>query len=63
MYSHRELKQVLPEIDAQIPNVNLRRLFGSGETLHRYFYRVHLANHQVRNNFRQCQRLLDVLLA
>ena len=63
LHSHREIKQALPAIDAQIPDVNLQRLFGHGEVLHRYFYRVHLPDHQVRNNFRQCQRLLDVLLA
>lgn len=63
LHSHREIKQSLPAIDAQIPDVDLQRLFGHGEVLHRYFYRVHLPDHQVRNNFRQCQRMLDVLLA
>ena len=61
--SHREIKQVVPVIDAQIRNVNLRRLFGEGEVLHRYFYRVHLADHQVRNSLRQCQRMRDLLIA
>lgn len=61
--SHFEIKQSVPVIDAQIPDVNLRRLFGEGEVLHRYFYRVHLADHLVRNSFRQCQRFLDALLA
>ena len=60
--SHFEIKRAVPVIDVQIPDVNLRRLFGEGEVLHRYFYRVHLAGHLVRNSFRQCQRLLDVLL-
>lgn len=62
LHSHREIKLALPTIDAQIPGVNLQRLFGHGEALHRYFYRVHLPDHQVRNNFRQCQRMLDFLL-
>lgn len=57
--SHAEVKRAVPEIDEQIPTINLSRLFGEGEVLHRYFYRVHL----VRNSFRQCQRMLDVLLA
>ena len=61
--SHAEIKRVVPDIDEQIPNVSLRRLFGDGEVLHRYFYRVHLADHQVQNSFRQCQRMLDLLLA
>lgn len=61
--SHLEIKRAVPVIDSQIPNVNLRRLFGEGEVLHRYFYRVHLADHLVRNSIRQCQRLLDLLLA
>ena len=61
--SHAEIKRVVPAMDEQIPNVNLRRLFGDGETLHRYFYRAHLTDHQVRNSIRQCQRLLDLLLA
>ena len=60
--SHAEIKRAVPEIDEQIPNINLRRLFGDGEALHRYFYRVHLADHLVRNSFRQCQRMLDALL-
>jgi hypothetical protein len=63
LHSHRDIKQALPAIDARIPVVNLQRLFGHGEALHRYFYRVHLPEHQVRNNFRQCQRLLGMLLA
>ena len=62
LHSHRDIKQALPVIGARILNVNLNRLFGHGEVLHRYFYRVHLPDHQVRNNFRQCQRLLDALL-
>ena len=61
--SHFEIKRAVPVIDAQIPDVNLRRLFGEGEVLHRYFYRVHLADHLVQNSLRQCQRLLDALLA
>ena len=60
--SHAEIKCAVPEIDEQIPNINLRRLFGDGEALHRYFYRVHLADHLVRNSFPQCQRMLDALL-
>ena len=63
LQSHREIKQVVPAIDSQISNVNLRRLFGEGEVLHRYFYRVHLADHLVRNSLRQCRRLLDALLS
>lgn len=62
LHSHRAIKQAVPEIDTEVPNVNLNRLFGHGEVLHRYFYRFHLPAHQVRNNFRQCQRLLDALL-
>ena len=61
--SHFEIKRAVPIIDAQIPNINLRRLFGEGEVLHRYFYRVHLADHLVRNSLHQCQRMLDVLLS
>lgn len=63
LHSHREIKQALQAIDARIPVVNLQRLFGHGEALHRYFCRVHLPDHQVGNNFRQCQRILDALLA
>ncbi len=62
LHSHREIKQAVPAIDIQISNVNLRRLFGEGEVLHRYFYRVHLADHLVRNSIRQSQRMLDALL-
>ena len=62
LHSHREIKQAVPAIDARISNVNLRRLFGEGELLHRYFYRVHLADHLVRNSLRQSQRMLDALL-
>ena len=61
--SHSEIKRAVPAIDAQIPNVDLRRLFGEGEVLHRYFYRLHLADHLVRNSVRQCRRMLDALLA
>ncbi len=61
--AHFEIKRAVPVIDAQIPHVSLRRLFGEGEVLHRYFYRVHLADHLVRNSFRQCQRMLNALLA
>ena len=53
LHSRREIKQALPAIDARIPVVNLQRLFGHGEVLHRYFYRVHLPDHQVTNNVRQ----------
>ena len=60
--SHRELQEVVPMIDAQVASVDVRRLFGTGEVRHRYFYRFHLADHQVRNDIRQRQRLLDVLL-
>jgi hypothetical protein len=38
LHSHRDIKQALPAIDARIPVVNLQRLFGHGEALHRYFY-------------------------
>ncbi len=61
--SHFEIKRVVPVLDSHIPSANLGRLFGNGEALHRYFYRVHLADHLVRNSFRQCQRVLDALLA
>ncbi len=61
--SHFEIKRAVPEIDAHLPDVDLREGFGNGEALHRYFYRVHLADHLVRNSFRQCQRFLDALLA
>ena len=61
--SHFEIKRAVPEIDAHLPGVDLREGFGNGEALHRYFYRVHLADHLVRNSFRQCQRFLDALLA
>lgn len=61
--SHRDVKQAVPVIDAQLPEVDLREEFGNAEALHRYFYRVHFADHQVRNSFRKCQRLLDALLA
>ena len=61
--SHRDVKRVVPVIDAQLPGVDLREEFGNAEALHRYFYRVHFAAHQVRNSFRKCQRLLDALLA
>ena len=46
--SHFEIKRAVPLIDAQISDVNLRRLFGEGEVLHRYFYRLHLADHQAK---------------
>ncbi len=61
--SHRDMQRAVPEIDAQLPNINLQQYFGAAESLHRYFYRFDIADHQVRNNFRQCQRLLDRLLA
>ena len=61
--SHFEIKRAVPEIDAHLSDVDLREGFGNGEALHRYFYRVHLADHLVRNSFRQCQRFLDALLA
>ncbi len=63
LHSHRQIKQALLAIDARVPVVNLQRLFGHGEVIHRYFCRVHLPDHQVRKNFRQCQRLLDMALA
>ncbi len=61
--SHREVKQAVPVLDANLPGVDLREEFGNAEALHRYFYRVHFADHQVRNSFRRCQRMLDALLA
>lgn len=61
--SHREVKQVVPVLDANLPGVDLREEFGNAEALHRYFYRVHFADHQVRNSFHRCQRMLDALLA
>lgn len=63
MNSHREVQLAVRELNSRLPGVNLSRYFGAGETLHRYFYRAHLPDHQVRNNFRQCQRFLDLLLA
>ncbi len=61
--SHRDMQRAVPEIDAQLPNINLRQYFGAAEALHRYFYRSDIADHQVRENFRQCQRMLNLLLA
>ena len=61
--SHREIKQAVPALDANLPGVDLREEFDNAEALHRYFYRFHFADHQVRNGFRRCQRMLDVLLA
>ncbi len=60
--SHLEIKLAVPEIDGQLSDIDLREGFGNAEALHRYFYRVHFADHQVRNSFRRCQRLLDALL-
>ena len=60
--SHRDMQRAIPEIDAKLLNINLRQYFGAAEALHRYFYRSDIADHQVRNNFRQCQRMLDALL-
>ena len=61
--SHREIKQAVPVLDANLPGVDLREEFGNAKVLHRYFYRVHFADHQVRNSFRRCQRMLDALLS
>ena len=61
--SHRDMQRAVSEIDTQLPNINLMQYFGAAEALHRYFYRLDIADHQVRNNFRQCQRLLDALLS
>ena len=61
--SHSDIKRAVPTIDAQLPDIDLREEFGNAEALHRYFYRVHFVDHQVRNSFRHCQRLLDSLLA
>ena len=62
MNSHRDVRLAVRELNDYIPGVRLSRYFGAGEALHRYFYRVHLPDHQVSNNFRQCQRFLDLLL-
>ena len=62
MNSHRAIQLAVREMNDYLPGVRLSRYFGAGETLHRYFYRLHLPDHQVRNNFRQCQRFLDLLL-
>ena len=62
MNSHRDVKLAVRELNEHKPGVNLPRYFGAGEVLHRYFYRLHLPDHQVINNFRQCQRFLDLLL-
>ncbi len=61
--SHLDIKRAVPSIDEQLPDIDLREEFGNAEALHRYFYRVHCADHQVRNSFRRCQRMLDALLA
>ena len=61
--SHRDMQRAVPEIDAQLPDINLQQYFGAAEALHRYFYRCDISDHQVRNNLRQCQRMLDALLA
>ena len=61
--SHLDIKRAVPSIDEQLSNIDLREGFGNAEALHRYFYRVHLADHLVRNSFRRCQRMLDALLA
>ena len=61
--SHFDIKRAVPVLDANLPGVDLREEFGNAEALHRYFYRVHLADHLVRNSFRRCQRMLDALLA
>lgn len=61
--SHADIKRAVPDIDERLPDVDLREGFGNAEALHRYFYRVHLADHLVRNSFRRCQRFLDALLA
>lgn len=61
--SHLDIKRAVPIIDEQLSDIDLREGFGNAEALHRYFYRVHFADHQVRNSFRRCQRLLDALLA
>ena len=60
--SHADLKRAVPDMDERLPDVDLREGFGNAEALHRYFYRVHLADHLVRNSFRRCQRFLDALL-
>ncbi|CAI8049729.1 hypothetical protein GBAR_LOCUS27374 [Geodia barretti] len=60
--SHRGMQKASLEIDTQLPNINLQQYFGVAEALHRYFYRLDIADHQVRNNFRQCQRLLGMPL-
>lgn len=61
MNSHRDLKLAVRELNDYLPGIRLPPYFGAGETLHRYFYRLHLPDHQVINNFCQCQHFLDLL--
>lgn len=62
LHSHRDMQRAVQEAAPHLPDIDLRQYFGHGEALHRYFYRLDIPEHQVRNNFRQCQRFLDLLL-
>ena len=62
LHSHRDMQLAVGEIAPHLSHLDLRQYFGHGEALHRYFYRLDTPDHQVRNNFRQCQRFLDLLL-
>ena len=62
LHSHRDMQRAIREAAPYLPNLDLRQYFGHGEALHRYFYRLDIPDHQVINNFRQCQRFLDLLL-
>ena len=63
LHSHLDLRLAVRETDPHRPDLDLRQYFGHAEALHRYFYRLDIPDHQVINNFRQCQRFLDLLLA
>ena len=62
LHSHLDLRLAVRETDSDLPDLDLRQYFGHAEALHRYFYRLDIPDHQVVNNFRQCQRFLDLLL-
>lgn len=61
--SHNDIKLAVPQMDDQLSSIDLREAFGNAAALHRYFYRVHFADHQARNCFGRFQRLQDSLLA
>lgn len=62
LHSHRDMQRAVREAAPYFTDFDLRQYFGHGEALHRYFYRLDIPDHQVSNNFRQCQRFLDLLL-